>query len=89
MQAAHAGIEYAFSYGRPKDHHPSYIHLTIKNRSQLEKLRFDLNQRGIPTSEFHEPYCEWGLTAIACLLDENSRYVLNHLQLWKTNNDQS
>lgn len=83
MQAAHAAVEHAYQYGRPVDHHPSYIHLTIRDQARLEKLRADLNEVGIPTAEFHEPYKDWGLTAIACVLTEDQRHLLKGLQLWK------
>lgn len=84
IQAAHAGIEHAYLYGRPADHHPSFIHLTTRDKTNLEQLREELNSSGIPTSEFHEPYQNWGLTAIACLLTESQRSILSHLNLWRT-----
>lgn len=65
------------------DHHPSYIHLTIKNKSQLESLRQRLNDAGIRTAEFHEPYLDWGLTAISCILTEDQRHLTKGLQLWR------
>ena len=83
MQAAHAAIEHAYLYGRPADHHPSYIHLTVRDKHALEKLRSSLAYAGIATSDFSEPYKDWGLTAIACLLDEDQRDLLKGLQLWK------
>jgi hypothetical protein len=83
VQAAHAAIEHAYLYGRPADHHPSYIHLTIRDKHALEKLRSLLGFHGIPTSDFSEPYKDWGLTAIACLLTEEQRHHLKGLQLWK------
>lgn len=83
IQAAHAAIEHAYTYGRPSDHHPSFIHLTIRDQRQLEQLRCSLNDAGIYTAEFHEPYMDWGLTAISCLLTEEQRKHLSHLQLWK------
>ena len=83
IQAAHAQVEYAYSHGRPSDHHPSIIHLTVKSQQELERLRGALNLNGIPTAEFHEPYQDWGLTAIACQLSEEDRHHLSHLQLWR------
>ena len=83
IQAGHSALEYAYQYGRPSDHHPSYIHLTIRDKAQLEKLRAALNLAGYSTAEFHEPYQNWGLTAISCLLTEETRHVLKGLQLWK------
>jgi hypothetical protein len=63
--------------------HPSIIHLTVRDKNALEKLRLSLAYAGIATSEFHEPYKDWGLTAIACLLTEEQRHHLKGLQLWK------
>lgn len=83
MQAAHAAIEHAYLFGRPADFHPSYIHLTVRDQQQLEKLRARLQSAGIGTSEFHEPYQDWGLTAIACCLNESQRHLLKGLPLWR------
>lgn len=83
VQAAHAAIEHAYQYGRPVDHHPSYIHLTIRNKAQLEQLRAVLHSQDIQTAEFSEPYMDWGLTAISCILTEDKRRLLKGLQLWK------
>ena len=83
MQAAHAAIEHAYAFGRPADHHPSYIHLTIRDKHRLEKLRCELHDAGIRTAEFHEPYKDWGLTALAVLLIEDQRHLLKGLQLWR------
>ena len=79
----HASLEYAYQYGRPPDRHPSIVHLVIKTKSKLENLREKLNLAGIVTSEFHESYMDWGLTAIACQLNEEQRHHLKGLQLWK------
>jgi len=82
VQASHAALEHAYQYGRPSDHHPTLVCLTIKSKSDLEQLRSELNALGILTTEFHEPHLDWGLTAIACLLTENQRQHLSHLPLW-------
>lgn len=63
--------------------HPSYIHLTARDLSQLESFRTRLHAAGIQTAEFHEPYQDWGLTAIACLLTEDDRQLLRGLPLWR------
>ena len=83
VQAGHSAIEHAYQYGRPVDNHPSYIHLTIRDKNRLEQLRSTLNEQGISTAEFHEPYQDWGLTAISCLVTEEQRIHLKGLQLWK------
>lgn len=88
VQAAHAGIEYALTFGRPPDYHPSYIHLTVDDKSRLEVLRQKLNDANIPTTEFHEPYQNWGLTAIACLVTDSHRYLFKCLSLWRISKDQ-
>jgi hypothetical protein len=82
IQAAHAGIEHAYQHGRPDDHHPSYIHLSLRDKPKLEQLKSRLEAQGIATAEFHEPYQDWGLTAIACLLTESQRHHLADLRLW-------
>ncbi len=76
-------MEHAYTYGRPPDVHPSYIHLTIRDQRQLEMLRARLHEAGIATAEFHEPYQDWGLTAIACCLNESQRQLMKGLQLWR------
>ncbi len=83
IQAGHAAIEHAYQYGRPADHHPSYIHLTIRDKEALEQRRDVLHSLGIKTAEFHEPYKNWGLTAISCLLTEDQRHMLSDLPLFK------
>ena len=83
IQGCHAAIEYAYLHGRPADHHPSYIHITVRDQRQLEMIRARLQSAGINTSEFHEPYQDWGLTAIACCIPEEQRHLLKGLQLWR------
>ena len=83
VQAAHAGIEFARLFMTESTIHPSYIHLTVRDQQQLEKLRARLQSAGQNTAEFHEPYQNWGLTAIACCLDESHRYLTKGLPLWR------
>lgn len=83
MQAGHAAIEHAYLYGRPADHHPSYIHLTARDKAELEELKRTLHALDIRTAEFHEPYKDWGLTAISCLLTEDQRHLLKGFPLWR------
>lgn len=83
IQSCHAAIEHAYLYGRPEDCHPSLIHLTVHDKQELESLRARLNEAGIATAEFHEPYKDWGLTAIACILDEDARSLLRGYPLWR------
>lgn len=83
IQAAHAGIEFARLFMTKDTIHPSYIHLTVRDKQELEKLRARLRTTGINTSEFHEPYQDWGLTAIACCVDESQRHLLKGIQLWR------
>lgn len=63
--------------------HPSYIHLTCRNQQELTELRARLHERGIRTAEFHEPYKDWGLTAISCCLTEEQRHLLHGFPLWR------
>lgn len=83
IQAGHAAIEHAYTYGRPADQHPSYLHLTVRDKQALEARKDLLHAAGIQTAEFHEPYKDWGLTAIACILTEEQRYLCKDLPLWK------
>lgn len=83
MQAAHAAVEHAYLYGRPVDHHPSIIHLTVRDQRQLMQLRARLQDAGIELAEFHEPYQDWGLTAISCCLLEEQRNLLRGFPLWR------
>lgn len=83
IQAGHAALEHAYQHGRPSDHHPSYIHLTARDQAHLRALQDTLDQAGIAHTHFHEPYQDWGLTAIACLLTEAQRSLLKGLPLWK------
>lgn len=83
IQAGHAAIEHAYTYGRPKCHHPSYIHLSAESKEHLARLKGELHSLDIQTAEFHEPYEDWGLTAIACVLDESNRHILKSLPLWR------
>lgn len=76
-------MEHAYTHGRPTDHHPSYVHLTLRDQASLHALRTRLDQAGIATSVFREPYQDWGLTAIACLLTEGQRGLLRDLPLWR------
>ena len=83
VQATHAALEHAYQHGRPSDHHPSYIHLTTKDKVGLAVLKVKLAAAGIATSCFYEPYKDWGLTAIACCLTEEQRHHLSNLNLWR------
>lgn len=76
-------MEHCYKYGRPPDGHPSYVHLTAKNKDALEKLKVKLHEAGIPTAEFHEPYQNWGLTSISCCIPEEHRALLKSYQLWR------
>lgn len=75
-------MEYCYQYGRSPDFHPSFIHLTAKDKDALLELKSKLNAAGIQTAEFHEPYSDWGLTSISCCLSEDQRGMLSHLKLW-------
>lgn len=83
VQAAHAAIEHAYQFGRPADHHPSYIHVTVRDRIELEAVCTRLHAAGIDTSSFFEPYKHWGTTAAACILAEDQRDLLRDLPLWR------
>lgn len=83
IQATHAAIEYARLFMTSESIHPSYIHLTTHDKFELESIRARLHSAGLSTAEFFEPYKDWGLTAIACTLDEDTRYLLRGFPLWR------
>lgn len=83
VQAAHAAMEHAYQNGRPADHHPSYVHVTVKDKQQLLHYLSILQQEDISSSEFHEPYEDWGLTAISCCITQDHRHLFKGLPLWK------
>jgi hypothetical protein len=84
IQAAHAGIEYAYRCGRPEDFHSSLVFLVVPNQENLESLSKQLLTQGHPVSFFHENYKDWGLTAISVLLTKEDRHILKHLPLWRS-----
>lgn len=88
VQGSHAALEYAYQFGRPADHHPTYIQLTIRDKQKLEQFRDVLTAAGINTAEFHEPYMDWGLTAISCNITQEQRHLFKNLQLWKLTNQE-
>jgi hypothetical protein len=83
VQAAHAAIEYARLFMGSETDHPSYIHLTVRDRADLIRVRSLLSDAGPGTAEFHEPHDGWGLTAVAVLLGEGQRHLLRGLPLWR------
>ena len=52
-------------------------------QQELIELRSYLQGHGIQTTEFHEPYKDWGLTAISALLVDGERHLLMDLPLWR------
>jgi len=70
-------------YGRPKDHHSTYVHITVSCQDELKLLRDELNSKGVSLAEFYESYNDWGLTSIACRLHKGQRNILAHLPLWR------
>jgi hypothetical protein len=63
--------------------HPSLVFLTCRDKAELEELKRLLHSHDIGTAEFHEPYKDWGLTAISCLLTEDQRHRLKGFPLWR------
>ena len=62
---------------------PSFLLLTVRDKEALEARKNMLHAAGIQTAEFHEPYKDWGLTAIAFILAEDQRHLCKDLPLWK------
>jgi hypothetical protein len=56
---------YAYSYGRPPDHHPSTRSPDHFATEDLLGLQPCCNPKD-SIRQFHEPYKDWGLTAISC-----------------------
>lgn len=80
IQATHAAIELTKLVDLEK---PSLVHVTCRDGPDLLSIANHLRQNNIAVSEFEEPYKNWGLTAIACLLTPPQRSLLSHLPLWK------
>jgi len=83
IQASHAtyvlGTQYGSSHG-----HPSFVFLEVKNKEALERALFKAQSNGITACEFHEPYCDWGLTAFACEpITEEKRGIFANYSMWR------
>lgn len=81
IQATHSAIEYALKFG-PLAEHPTFIHVQVNDKIELEDLCQVLVRANINISIFSEPFQQWGLTSISCLLTSEERYLLKHLPLW-------
>jgi Peptidyl-tRNA hydrolase PTH2 len=82
IQLAHAATEHAYRFGRPIDHHPSFVALAVKDKEELQVLQKKLEQAGLPTAEFTEPYNNWGLTAVSCSVLQEQRFLFAEHKLW-------
>jgi hypothetical protein len=83
IQAAHAAIELGKN-GLSQTEHPSLVFLATKDKEALSSALAYASELGIKTFEFHEPYCEWGLTAFACEpITHRQRKMFKHFNLWR------
>jgi hypothetical protein len=81
IQATHAALNLAYSTG-PPDSHPALVHLTVESQEELSSLMQKLQQLGVQIASFHEPYKDWGLTALAAYLKPEQSKILSQLPLW-------
>lgn len=82
IQATHAAIELAKSVG-VEIKNPNLVHVTCRDGPELKTIAATLRSNNIRVFEFEEPYNNWGLTSISCLLGGEQRLLLSHLPLWK------
>jgi len=85
VQAAHAAVEHAYIFGRPANHHPTLVHVTVEDKTELYAWLTYLTSISLNCSSFEEPHKNWGLTAIACSVPSDLRALFKHLPLWKIN----
>ena len=84
IQSAHAQLEYCRLRGVPEGEHPSFVWLTVQERWHLMDLLLSLEYHSVPVVKFYDPdYKGYDPSAIACLVNEEKRYLLSHLPLWK------
>lgn len=84
IQSAHAQLEFVRQGGNSPREHPPFVWLTVEDKWELLELASVIRSHGINVQEFHDPdYKDYDPGAIACLVDEEKRYLLSHLPLWK------
>ena len=81
IQLMHAAVEHAYN-NRLANEHPSFVVLSVKDKTELQQLQDKIKAAGITTTEFQEPYNDWGLTAVSCTVTQEQRFLFKHLQLW-------
>lgn len=86
IQAAHAQHEYCrlFPGTVASEEHPAFVWLTVEDKRELFTLHAILQLHGVRVVEFHDPdYEGYDPSAIACLLNQDQRYLLSEYPLWK------
>jgi hypothetical protein len=84
IQSAHAQLEFVRQGGDSPGEHPPFVWLTVEDKWELLQLATVIRSHGINVQEFHDPdYKGYDPSAIACLVNEEKRYLLSHLPLWK------
>lgn len=83
IQGAHAQLEYVRLNGSLISH-PTFIWLTVSDKTDLLLLQTMLECKGIKVCSFTDPdYPGYDPSAISCLLKEDQRHLLSDLELWK------
>lgn len=83
IQGAHAQLEYVRKNGSLLKH-PTFIWLTVADKTDLLLLQTVLEYKGIRVCSFTDPdYPGYDPSAISCLLREDQRYLLSDLKLWR------
>lgn len=85
IQSAHAQL--SFANKAPElvpDEHPPFVWLTVENKMELLQLCSILHAFDITVGVWHDPdYDGYDPSAISCMLQEDERYLLSELPLWK------
>lgn len=82
IQGAHAQLEYFRIWGSLREH-PTFIWVTVENKTDLLLLQTMLEGNGIKVCTFSDPDFEgYEISAISCLLEERQRHLLSDLELW-------
>jgi hypothetical protein len=84
IQAAHAQVEFARVHPDSlAQDHPPFVWLSAENKWELLQLSCVLRSYGLSVVEFHDPdYKGFDPSALACLVDEDHRYLLSEFPLW-------
>jgi hypothetical protein len=83
IQAAHAQLEYVGEQSMTGGDHPNFVWLTVKNRRELMQLAATLRSFEISVVGWSDcDYPGYELSAIACALPYEHKFLLQDLPLW-------